>query len=215
MQSIGAKAPAPVCFAGTLPLMVSEDFENWNVNGWASVGSPLITNAAARSGNFGMRIISDAADDRDFIYKYFSDKNRFHLTAYLRFNSLTVNYGVRRIIYVENGNALAQFILVFRKNVADGKVYFEYLGALTPTYERLTEVGEIQLGKWYKVEVRLVRDSVNGCEALYIDDVLLKHKTGNSDLGGAITGHYYGMITFPVSGEYFNFDYDDIVVRGD
>lgn len=191
------------------PLIIEEDFENWNDNGWTIFGTPLIEEGVGRNGSYGMYIDCNGEDDRNFIYKSMTARSNLDVTFYVRFQFIT-GCTTRKydLLYVDcSGVGIPQIIFEFEKT--GGVFYLSYTGTL--------DYGNIQalsLGQWYKVRIELFRDSTNGYEKIWIDDVLKVDNSGNTDMGAGMDTYYFGMVEFPAAGDVIVFDMDDIEIRG-
>lgn len=199
-----------------MPVIVNEDFENWNVNSWLiySNGTQIVYDGIGRSGSKGLYLeTSKGLNNKEMIYRYPTAMDELTLTAYINIHLLDLSLAsCDAFIYVEDGDAsLAQYMVGFKK--IGGVPWFRaYSGAVDTYYD----LQPITYGQWYKIKLVIKRDATNGYDKLYIDDVLVVDNTGiNTELagGGGMDGFYFGM----VGGQAVDwwFDMDDILIENE
>jgi hypothetical protein len=194
-----------------MTVIVDEDFENWNVNSWFiySDGSQIIYDVG-RSGSKGLYLEkSKSFNNKEMIYRYPTAMDEMTLTAYINFHLFTVGlFPCDEFIYVEVGGASIAQYMVGIKNIGGVNHFVAYSGA-TDTYY---ELQAISYGQWYKIKLVIKRDSTDGYDKLYIDDVLVVDNSGiNTDIGGGMDGFYCGMVGGHATTWWF--DMDDILIE--
>jgi hypothetical protein len=194
-----------------MTVIVDEDFENWNVNSWFiySDGSQIIYDVG-RSGSKGLYLEkSKSFNNKEMIYRYPTAMDELTLTAYINIHLFTVGLlPCDEFIYVEVGGASVAQYMVGIKNIGGVNHFVAYSGA-TDTYY---ELQAISYGQWYKIKLVIKRDSTDGYDKLYIDDVLVVDNSGiNTDIGGGMDGFYCGMVGGHATTWWF--DMDDILIE--